>query len=170
MQHNEFIEMNGAEILEEDLRQYCIFMKQSNNDKDFIAKKKNLPKFHGEINFFFLYVKTVHDVCRNRITPDCASIAMTTLGINEESVDQCIQATFESTDSYEGENYVFSKFAQEWKNYGHNMYPSMIINGKTFRGRLTPDNVFEAICASFVTEPRECRAWQEEEGIALPKG
>jgi len=44
----------------------------------------------------------------------------------------------------------------------------LIINSKTFRGRLTPDNAFEAICAAFIREPAECRAWQEEMGIELP--
>jgi hypothetical protein len=46
----------------------------------------------------------------------------------------------------------------------------MVINGKTFRGRLNPDNVFEAICASFQHEPKQCKKWQEMEGIPIPRG
>ena len=46
----------------------------------------------------------------------------------------------------------------------------MVINSKTFRGRLTPDNAFEAICAAFKNEPSTCRVWQEEMGIEVPEG
>jgi len=60
--------------------------------------------------------------------------------------------------------------AEDWTNYGHNLIPSININHKTFRGRLTPDNVFEGICAAFSSEPHECRVWQEELGIEVPKG
>ena len=60
--------------------------------------------------------------------------------------------------------------SEDWTNYGHNLIPSVTINKKTFRGRLTPDNVFEGICASFVSEPHECRVWQEELGIEVPRG
>ena len=37
----------------------------------------------------------------------------------------------------------------EWKKYGHGYWPSVVINERTFRGDLIPDNVFEAICAGF---------------------
>jgi len=60
--------------------------------------------------------------------------------------------------------------SEDWTNYGHNLIPSININQKTFRGRLTPDNVFEGICAAFTSEPHECRVWQEELGIEVPKG
>lgn len=95
---------------------------------------------------------------------------MKTLGINQKVIDKCVADTFEGTNYQEDENYVFSQFAEEWRMYGHNLYPSVVLNSKTFRGRMTPDNVFEAICASFQDEPRECRAWQIQEGIALPVG
>jgi len=60
--------------------------------------------------------------------------------------------------------------SEDWTNYGHNLIPSININQKTFRGRLTPDNVFEGICAAFSSEPHECRVWQEDLGIEVPKG
>ena len=44
-----------------------------------------------------------------------------------------------------------------------------MINNRTLRGNLTPDNVFEAICAAFSKEPPECKKWQEEEGIPMPE-
>ena len=43
----------------------------------------------------------------------------------------------------------------------------LTINGMTFRGQLTPDNAFEAICASFGHEPRKCRRFQLRHGIPV---
>jgi hypothetical protein len=43
----------------------------------------------------------------------------------------------------------------------------MVINGKIFRGRLTPDNAFEDICTSFNDIPDACAAWYVEEDIPL---
>mgnify|MGYP002632702691 CR=1 FL=1 len=101
----------------------------------------------------------VHELCRDRITIDCSVNAIETLNINSDVIDKCVDNTFAGED-WEADNMVFSQFAQEWKNYGHNLYPSVIINGKTFRGRMTPDNVYEAVCAAYDTEPKQCRVWQ----------
>jgi hypothetical protein len=68
------------------------------------------------------------------------------------------------------ENKLYAQFSQEWRDYGHNIYPSLTVNNKILRGRLTPDNAFEDICASFTYEPVQCRAWQEEENISIPLG
>ena len=68
------------------------------------------------------------------------------------------------------DNSVLKASADEWQKYGSHLSPSMVINKRTFRGRLNPDNVFEAICASFTHEPKQCRKWQEVEGIPIPIG
>lgn len=44
----------------------------------------------------------------------------------------------------------------------------MVINGKTLRGHLTPNNVFEGLCAAFKSEPSACKSFQEKEGIQIP--
>ena len=68
------------------------------------------------------------------------------------------------------DNSVLKDHANEWQLLGTHLSPAMVINNRTFRGRLTPDNVFEAICASFNHEPKQCRKWQEMEGIPIPRG
>ena len=68
------------------------------------------------------------------------------------------------------DNSVLKDHANEWQKLGTHLSPAMVINNRTFRGRLTPDNVFEAICASFNHEPKQCRKWQEMEGIPIPRG
>ena len=70
------------------------------------------------------------------------------------------------------DNSILKEHTVAWKTYGHGYWPSVVINERTFRGDLTPDNVFEAICAGFQTTPLYCRIFQEQEGIvsAPPAG
>jgi len=42
---------------------------------------------------------------------------------------------------------------QHWEEFGTNLYPSLIINKKTYRGQIEPVSVFNAICASFEKAP-----------------
>jgi hypothetical protein len=57
------------------------------------------------------------------------------------------------------DNVVLRKTASEWQEYGSYLYPALTINDRTFRGRLNPENVFEAVCAAFRHEPKQCRVW-----------
>lgn len=70
MQHSEVIEMNGAMILRENLVEYCLFLKQKSSNTDYIKETKNLGHLavQGKLDFYFAYMKLVHELCRNRIT------------------------------------------------------------------------------------------------------
>lgn len=92
------------------------------------------------------------------------------LGLHYKEVDKCVAETFEGEDHSQADNSVLREMAQEWQKLGTHLSPSMVINNKSFRGRMNPDNVFEAICASYKKEPKECRKWQEMEGIPIPIG
>lgn len=52
-----------------------------------------------------------------------------------------------------------------YEKYGHQVYPSVVINDVTFRGQVNPRNVFQAICAGYRDPPKECKDWYESEGI-----
>lgn len=69
-------------------------------------------------------------------------------------IKYCVGDTFNIGDQSQADNTVLKHDAEDWKALGTHMYPQLVINGMTFKGRLTPDNVFEAICASFKHEPR----------------
>ena len=42
------------------------------------------------------------------------------------------------------------------KSYGTYIYPSVVINNKTYRGQLDAEAVSNAICAGFSTPPPVC--------------
>jgi hypothetical protein len=48
---------------------------------------------------------------------------------------------------------------------GLHIYPAVVINEERFRGQMNPDNVFEAICASFRDMPEGCKEWEYRVGI-----
>ena len=95
---------------------------------------------------------------------------MKALDINVPGINKCVAGTFEGENYALDNNNVFEADLQEWQEFGHYIYPSLTVNSKTFRGRLTPDNVFEAVCAAFKEEPEKCREFQELRGIPIPKG
>lgn len=95
---------------------------------------------------YFEYIKTVHELCRNRITEHCSKQALKALNLDFKDVKQCVDKQ-SVNDGHD--NALLKAMSEDWTNYGHNLIPSININHKTFRGRLTPDNVFEGICAAF---------------------
>lgn len=78
------------------------------------------------------------------------------MDINTDVIKQCVKETFMGSDFTINDNLVLKAAAEDWSALGSQLYPQMVINGMTFNGRMTPDNVFEAICASFKVEPRQC--------------
>lgn len=43
-----------------------------------------------------------------------------------------------------------------WKTYGSAYWPAVVINERTYRGDLIPDNLFNAICSGFANPPKYC--------------
>lgn len=72
------------------------------------------------------------------------------------------------TNWEKNDNSVLKAAAEDWLALGTQLYPQLVINGMTFKGRLTPDNVFEAICASFKSEPRQCHRFQKQHHLPTP--
>ena len=56
-----------------------------------------------------------------------------------------------------------SKEAEDWKLHGSGFYPGVVINDVIYKGDLSPDAVYGALCAGFKNKPAECRT--EEEGV-----
>lgn len=59
---------------------------------------------------------------------------------------------------------------EDWREYGSAYWPAVIINDRTYRGDLVPDNVLNAICATFTDEPDYCIEFEESIGYVTPKG
>jgi hypothetical protein len=74
---------------------------------------------------------------------------------------KCVDESFEGSMKERADNSILAADATRWKEYGSAYWPSVVINARTFRGDLTPDNVFGAVCAGFAQPPPFCRDFQE---------
>ena len=118
---------------------------------------------------FFEYVKRAHQLFGTEITEERSQKVMKALTVNQELVRDCVDGTFITYGDTDSPNWLLERFQQEWKAYGTALYPALTINMMTFNGQLTPDNAFEAICASFNEEPKQCERFQLTHHIKTPE-
>ena len=135
--------IRGQEIVEEDLRQLCIW-------EQAVAQNNT--------NLWWKYIQKVHSKCYSVINRDCSQRAHKALGIDWETTSQCLKNSFSGKD-WTGKNTYNTKIDSEisyWKQYGTNIYPSIVINQKTYRGQIEPLSVYNALCAGFTDPPEQC--------------
>lgn len=105
------------------------------------------------------YIKKVHSQCYNVINESCSKRAHKLLGISWESTVKCVEETFSRPSDWTSSK-VYNNFIDEeieyWKLYGTSVFPSVVINKKTYRGQLEPLSVFNAVCAGFENPPDVC--------------
>lgn len=53
--------------------------------------------------------------------------------------------------------------------YGTNLYPSIVINNRTYRGQIEEESVFNAICAGFQKPPKQCRSYLDKHSAGMKK-
>ena len=102
----------------------------------------------------------VHQNCYNVINEDCSSRAHERLGINFQDTQACVRNSFNSSDwgSNKTSNKIIDEEIDYWKTYGAGIYPSLVVNNRTYRGQLESLAVFNAICAGFANPPPMCKA------------
>lgn len=100
-------------------------------------------------SMYFEYMKRFHQIFVDRIDHYESYKLMRKLDINDDVIKKCVKETFSGPNMAVNDNILLRDSAEDWKALGGQLYPQLVINGMTFKGRLTPDNAFEAICASF---------------------
>merc|ERR1719171_1538284 len=73
---------------------------------------------------------------------------------------KCVEDSFSQPKAKWAEstcaNSIIDAEISYWKEFGTNIYPSIVINKKTYRGQIEPISVFNALCAGFETPPQQC--------------
>lgn len=82
---------------------------------------------------------------------------MEKIDVDFTDIEECVDNSFYDYEHSTSDNRMLSKESEEWRNNGPSFYPAVIINNVTFRGFLSSDNVFEAICQGFKKHPSECK-------------
>lgn len=113
----------------------------------------------------------VHRMCYEEITEECSKLGHKSINKDYEKTMDCVKASFEGTNFSKDDNKLLKADTESWKAYGSAYWPAVVINDRTYRGDLIPDNVLNAICASFTTEPDYCKKFKQEEGmVGEPEG
>lgn len=144
--------IKGKDILMEDLRQKCVFKLAQEDKKE---------------DQWWEYMQYVHRMCYEEITENCSRMGHTSIGRDFDKTMQCVNNTFEMTvnpNYQKDDNKVLKEESIKWKAYGSAYWPALIINERTYRGDLIPDNVVTAICAAFSDEPEFCLSFKQELG------
>lgn len=105
------------------------------------------------------YISRVHSTCYSVINEDCSKRAHEHLGLNWDKTDLCVKDSFSTKSNWEANNVHNSIIDDEiaaWLALGTNVYPSIVINRKTYRGQIDPLSVFNALCAGFQDPPAQC--------------
>lgn len=128
----------------EDLRQKCL------HDK---------LEARGTEDKWWEYIARVHSTCYSVINEECSERAHQHLGLSWEETTKCVADSFTEKSNWEDakvHNTIIDKEIEYWKDFGTNIYPSVVINKKTYRGQIDPLSVYNAICAGFQDPPQAC--------------
>ena len=100
----------------------------------------------------------MHSNCYNVINAQCSENAFDHLGLDWDDNQVCVKSSFDNDDwtAPSTTNKLIDNEIKYWREYGTNIYPSVVINKKTFRSQIEPLSVFNAICASFESPPNQC--------------
>ena len=86
--HSAKLPMSGAEVLMEDLRQYCIFA---------LARQGEF-EIPNQETIFYQYVAEAHELCRTRVTEECSKLALDAVRLPFEPINECVEQTFENKE------------------------------------------------------------------------
>ena len=78
----------------------------------------------------------MHSECYSVINQDCSQRAHTKLGISYKDTNTCVRDSFTGKDwiSKDTYNTIIDGEVSYWKDFGTTIYPSVVINKKTYRG------------------------------------
>jgi len=113
-------------VIMEDLREVCLYKK--------LAAKGKKP-------LWWRYMKYVHKLCYEEVTEECSKNGHVVVAESYAETMDCVRDSFEGPNMQKDDNTILRNDVAAWKKYGHGYWPSVVINERTFRGDLTPDNV-----------------------------
>jgi len=115
-------------------------------------------------------MKYVHRMCYEEITDNCSKLGHKSINRNFDETMKCVKDSFVSQvvgaepNMQKDDNIILKEEAEKWKALGSAYWPAIVINERTYRGDMVPDNVMTSICSAFSSEPRYCRQFREDIG------
>jgi hypothetical protein len=148
----------GAHIVQEDLRQICIWKKYQ--DK------------------WWEYMMSFDDECvEYQVVKECSLKVMKKVGIDSQVIQECFDGSFIKTGNLvnyqKDDNSILSDERREFVKNGIQFWPSVSLNSEQYKGNLIGESIFEATCSFLENIPEVCyevlevKINEEKEGISI---
>lgn len=146
--------VDGKDIIMEDIRQKCMWK--------------------TDYNKFWDYMNNFYDKCVNytsNFNINCSNEVADLVGIDKNNIDKCITDSFGLTtlndNIYTHNNTLLDEEYLFRIKYEIMSFPTIMVNNRTLKGRVTGENILDAICASFKIKPKECLQIKSEDSISM---
>lgn len=153
--------VTGKDVLDEDIRQLCIHegTKAIRSNPDDITNAAHVVEYAAK---YWDYIEKYLDSCPLDATnPDkrfgliCSNNVMKSVGIDPNTIANCVATTWEEKLKLERRNQAWSPRA-------------LRINGWRYSGMLTADLVSRAVCSGFIHQPDECTSLFKPRDVFKP--
>lgn len=151
---------DGREIIFENIRQKCIFfISKGTFQNSFIAQK------NPSESLYWKYMEAFFDKCINmtvtQFNSKCSQDSQKTAGLNEKLVEDCVMSSYipekdKMAIDLNNNNTILEEDYTVKKNWKIKIFPTVMVNNKTLKGKVNSENLLEAVCAGFAVKPQVC--------------
>ena len=150
---------DGREILFENIRQKCIYFISKG-----IFKNSFIPQISSD-SLYWRYMEAFFDKCLNgtvtQFTHKCSQDSQKIAGINDKLVDDCVMSSYVAEKDkmaidLNNDNSILEEEYNVKKNWKIKIFPTIMVNNKTLKGKVNSENLLEAVCAGFEVKPQVC--------------
>lgn len=144
-------EVNGRNVMLEDLRLMCLFNQTTKKDyKDYL-------EYHQKYN----------EMCKESrfLTESCSKDVIEALGVTYKKIQNCVENSFEGNNSAIDDNHAMRAEREHIFENFMPFEPAFVINDQLYRGDLEAEVIFQAICSGYGwgLEPKFCKTESSEE-------
>jgi len=150
---------DGREIIYENIRQKCIYFISKGT-----FKNSYIPQIPSE-SLYWKYMEAFFDKCLNNTVVQfnykCSQESQITAGLNDKLVDDCVMSSYVTEkDKFSidlnNNNTILEEEYNIKKNWKIKIFPTVMVNNKTLKGKVNSENLLEAVCAGFTVKPQVC--------------
>ena len=144
-------DVSGKQLLIDSVFHQCVHALTNTNNN-------NHTEYYLDFASYYLYN------CFNtkEYKKYCGKEQISAYGINPLDIDKCIASSFGKEGKFidtdaNNDNTILKANLDKIKEEQITIFPTVIVNGKKMKGRLTAENLFLSVCSSFNKIPQPCR-------------
>ena len=144
-------DVSGKQLLIDSVFHQCVHALTNTNNN-------NHTEYYLDFASYYLYN------CFNtkEYKKYCGKEQISAYGINPLDIDKCIASSFGKEGKFidtdaNNDNTILKANLDKIKEEQITIFPTVIVNGKKMKGRLTAENLFLSVCSSFNKIPQPCK-------------